>query len=80
MDELFASIITDGFHLPDSVIKVIWRAKSKERIILTSDVSVMGGKEPGVYRWGGIEVEIFSDGHLGLAGTGYLAGAAHLLE
>ncbi|UCF98930.1 MAG: hypothetical protein JSV89_05155 [Spirochaetaceae bacterium] len=68
IDELFASIITDGFHLPDSVVKAFWRAKSKERIILTSDVAVMGGKEPGVYRYGSIEVEIFSDGHLGLPG------------
>jgi N-acetylglucosamine-6-phosphate deacetylase len=79
-DELAASIITDGFHLPDAVIKAFWRAKSKERIILTSDVAVMGGKETGVYRWGGIEVEVFADGHLGLAGTEYLAGAAHLLD
>ncbi len=75
-----ASIITDGFHLPDSVIKTFWRAKGKERVILTSDVAVTGGKETGVYRWGGIEVEVFADGHLGLAGTEYLAGAAHLLD
>jgi N-acetylglucosamine-6-phosphate deacetylase len=79
-DDLYASIITDGFHLPDSVIKAFWRTKCKERIILTSDVAVMGGKVPGVYRWGGIEVEVFADGHLGLAGTQYLAGAAHLLD
>jgi N-acetylglucosamine-6-phosphate deacetylase len=79
-DELAASIITDGFHLPDAVIKTFWRAKGKERIILTSDVAVMGGKEPGIYRWGGIDVEVFADGHLGLAGTQYLAGAAHLLD
>jgi N-acetylglucosamine-6-phosphate deacetylase len=79
-DELAASIITDGFHLPDAVIKAFWRAKGREKIILTSDVAVMGGKKPGVYRWGAIEVEVFADGHLGLAGTEYLAGAAHLLD
>jgi N-acetylglucosamine-6-phosphate deacetylase len=79
-DELTASIITDGFHLPDAVIKTFWRAKGRENIILTSDVAVMGGKPPGVYRWGNIEVEVFADGHLGLAGTEYLAGAAHLLD
>jgi N-acetylglucosamine-6-phosphate deacetylase len=79
-DELTASIITDGFHLPDAVIKTFWRAKGRERIILTSDVAVMGGKPPGVYSWGNIEVEVFEDGHLGLAGTEYLAGAAHLLD
>jgi N-acetylglucosamine-6-phosphate deacetylase len=79
-DDLHASIITDGFHLPDSVIKAFWRTKGEKKIILASDVAVMGGKEPGVYRWGGIEVQVFADGHLGLAGTEYLAGAAHLLD
>lgn len=79
-DELQASIITDGFHLPDSVIRTFWRTKGKDRIILTSDVAVMGGLGPGVYSWGGVRVEVFPDGHLGLAGTEYLAGAAHLLD
>jgi N-acetylglucosamine-6-phosphate deacetylase len=79
-DDLSASIITDGFHLPDSVIRTFWRAKGPRRIILTSDVTLLGGNPPGVYRWGGIDVEVFPDGHLGLAGTEYLAGAAHLLD
>jgi N-acetylglucosamine-6-phosphate deacetylase len=79
-DELMASIITDGFHLPDAVIKTFWRAKGRERIILTSDVAVMGGMPPGRYNWGNIGVEVFTDGHLGVAGTEYLAGAAHLLD
>ncbi len=79
-DDLRASIITDGFHLPNSVIKTFWRTKGKERIILTSDAAVMGGKETGLYKWGEIDVEVFADGHLGLSGTKYLAGAAHLLD
>ena len=29
---------------------------------------------------GNMEVEVFKDGHLGLAGTGILAGAGHLLD
>jgi N-acetylglucosamine-6-phosphate deacetylase len=79
-DDLHASIITDGFHLPPAVIRSFWRVKGAGRIILTSDVAVMGGKAEGVYRWGGVAVEVFPDGHLGLAGTEYLAGAAHLLD
>jgi len=62
------------------VIKTFWRAKGKERLILISDVAAMGGKETGVYKWGGIDVEVFADGHLGLSGAEYLAGAAHLLD
>ena len=79
-DGLMASIIADSFHLPKSVTKVIQRAKGLGRIILISDVAVMAGKEPGIYEWGNISVQVFADGHLGLAGTEYLAGAAHLLD
>ncbi len=79
-DELFTGIICDGFHLPASVVKVFARAKGLERLILTSDVALAGGLNPGIYKWGNMEVEVFKDGHLGLAGTGILAGAGHFLN
>ncbi len=79
-DELIASIISDGFHLPAYVVKVIARTKGLERLILVSDVAHFGGYEPGVYQREGREVEVFKDGHLGLPGTTILAGAAHLLD
>lgn len=79
-DELFAGIICDGFHLPASVVKVFARAKGLERLILTSDVALAGGLNPGIYKWGSMEVEVFKDGHLGLAVTGILVGAGHLLD
>jgi len=79
-DSLRAGIICDGFHLPPSVIKVFTRAKGLERLILVSDVAYLGGMEPGVYNWGSIRVQVHEDGHLGLAGTEFLAGAGHLLD
>jgi len=79
-DELRASIITDGFHLPEAVVRTFWRTKGSRGIILVSDVAVMAGKQPGIYDWGGIRVEVHADGHLGVAGTEFLAGAAHLLD
>lgn len=79
-DGLYAGIICDGFHLPPAVVKVFQRAKGLSRLILVSDVALLGGKEPGVYKWGNIDVEVFPDGHLGLPGTTMLAGAAHLLD
>jgi len=79
-DKLFAGIICDGFHLPASAVKVFTRAKGLERLILTSDVALAGGLNPGIYKWGNMEVEVFKDGHLDLAGTGILAGAGHLLD
>ncbi len=79
-DNLSASIITDGFHLPPAVVKVILRAKMLKNLVLVSDIAVLGGMKPGIRKWGDIEVEVFKDGHLGLAGTEYLAGSGHLLN
>ena len=79
-DELSASIICDGFHLPKAVVKVFKRAKGLQRLILVSDVAYYAGLEPGIYRFENTNVQVFEDGHLGLAGTDYLAGAAHLLD
>lgn len=79
-DELMASIIADGFHLPPSVLKVISRAKGLDKLILVSDAALLGGFVPGIYQWGRLDVQVFEDGHLGLPGTEFLAGAAHLLD
>jgi N-acetylglucosamine-6-phosphate deacetylase len=79
-DALGAGIIADGYHLPHSVIKVFHRVKGRERLILVSDVGPMGGLESGVHKWGNIDVEVHPDGHLGLPGTEFLAGAGHLLD
>ena len=48
--------------------------------MLVSDVGACAGLAPGIHRWGAIDVEVHRDGHLGLAGTPYLAGAGHLLN
>jgi N-acetylglucosamine-6-phosphate deacetylase len=79
-DELAASIICDGFHLPAAVVKVFKRAKGLKKLILVSDVAYYGGLPPGIYPFDNIDVQVFEDGHLGLAGTEFLAGAAHLLD
>ncbi len=79
-DRLAASIICDGFHLPPSVVKVFGRAKGLKRLILASDVAYFGGLAPGFYRFENTEIQVFEDGHLGLSGTDFLAGAAHLLD
>lgn len=79
-DELTIGVISDGFHLPSSVVKVFTRVKGGERIILVSDAALLGGMDPGIYKWGNLDIEVYNDGHLGLAGTEYLAGAGHLLN
>jgi N-acetylglucosamine-6-phosphate deacetylase len=79
-DRLMAGIICDGFHLPKSVVQVFTRAKGLDHLILVSDAAYLGGLKPGLYKWNDVEVQVFDDGHLGLAGTESLAGAAHLLD
>jgi N-acetylglucosamine-6-phosphate deacetylase len=79
-DRLMAGIISDGFHLPRAVVKVFHRAKGPERLILVSDVALLGGCKPGVYKRGSLDVQVYDDGHLGLPGKAILAGAAHLLD
>jgi len=79
-DSLWAGIICDGFHLPKAVVRVMRRAKGPERLFLVSDAALLGGYKPGFYKWGNLDVEVFDDGHLGMAGTSALAGAGHLLD
>ena len=75
-----ASIISDGYHLPEDVLKVFYRVKGNEGTILISDVAPMGGLEPGSYKWKDLDVTVHEDGHLSQTGTPFLAGAGHMLD
>ncbi|MEM9424608.1 MAG: amidohydrolase family protein, partial [Spirochaetota bacterium] len=79
-DRLRASLIADGHHLPEEVLRCFIRGKGLENTILISDAAPLAGSPPGLYQWGGMDVEIFDDGHMGLHNTENLAGAAHLLD
>ncbi len=48
-DRLMLSIIGDGFHLLPEEIRVFYKVKGPDKIILTSDVSPLGGLTPGKY-------------------------------
>lgn len=79
-DELWTNIIGDGFHLPDSVIKVVLKAKNP-KVILVSDAVQLSGMAPGLYdlHIGG-RVVLTPQGRLHLAGQPQLlAGSAMLL-
>lgn len=77
-DDLYTSIIADGHHLPESVVKCMARVKRADRLILVSDAVALGGLPPGIYNDG--RHEILPSGKVVLAGTPYLAGAGHLLD
>jgi N-acetylglucosamine-6-phosphate deacetylase len=78
-DELWASLIVDGHHLPPSLVKVFVRAKCAQRVILVSDAAMWAGLAPGIYPWGHCDVEVRADGWIGVVGQPRLAGSGLLL-
>ncbi|NLX97066.1 MAG: amidohydrolase family protein [Rhodopirellula sp.] len=77
-DRLIAGIITDGHHLPPSVVKCLVRAKGPERCVLVSDISGQAGQPPGRYTSDFCDVEILPEGKLVIAGQQELLGGAAL--
>ena len=75
-DELWASLIVDGYHLPPSVAKSMLRAKTLDRCILVSDAVALAGRQPGIYQFAGKSVELTAERCVRLVGTEYLAGSA----
>ncbi len=78
-DELYASLIVDGHHLPPSVVKSMLRAKTLDKCILISDATALAGMPTGNYEFAGQPVELRDDQSIRLVGTEYLAGSAVVL-
>jgi N-acetylglucosamine-6-phosphate deacetylase len=92
-DEVFASVIADGHHLPPSTLKSIVRAKGPARTILVTDaMSAAGSNETrppklgerrrtaGRFSIGDVVCELGDDGRVSLPGTPYLAGSSLTLD
>lgn len=79
-DRLHASMIADGFHLSDNVLKVFSRTK-KEKGILVSDSMCYGGMKPGDYESSATgKVRLSPEGKLHIADNSkLLAGSASSL-
>ena len=75
-DEVHASLIVDGHHLPASTVKAMMRAKSVARTILVTDAIAAAGCAPGRFAIGEVTCELSEDGRVSLPGTPYLAGSA----
>jgi len=79
-DELFASMIVDGHHLPPATVKTMIRAKGPGRTILVTDAVAAAASAPGRYTVGGVDCELSEDGRVSLPGTPYLAGSSLTLD
>ncbi len=75
-DRLMSSLILDSFHLLPELVKVFYRAKGSERVILTSDMTMLAGMPPGKYNWDGKEVVLTPEGVIMLPSENVFAGAS----
>jgi N-acetylglucosamine-6-phosphate deacetylase len=75
-DRLAASLIVDGFHLPESLLRVALRAKGIERSVLITDAVAPAMSAPGPYRLGAVEIELRPDGRVTMRGGERLAGSS----
>jgi N-acetylglucosamine-6-phosphate deacetylase len=79
-DDLLASLIVDGHHLPPATVKSLVRAKTPARTVLITDGVAAAGSSPGRYTLGDVDVELAADGRVSLPGTPYLAGSSLTMD
>jgi len=79
-DELVASFIVDGHHLPAATVKAMIRAKSPSRSILVTDATAAAMSPamspPGSYRIGEAHIEMSPSGRVAEPGALNLAGSS----
>lgn len=76
-EDLWASVIADGFHLPNSFLKIALKMKG-DKTILVSDSTMFAGMGAGIYETHiGGKVELSRNGRLAIFNNSeYLAGSA----
>ncbi len=79
-DELFASFIVDGHHLPPATVKAMVRAKTPARSLLVSDAVTVAGCAPGTYELFGDQVVLSESGRVSQPGKPWLAGSSATLD
>jgi N-acetylglucosamine-6-phosphate deacetylase len=75
-DRLTPSIIADGHHLTPEELRVFYKAKGPENLILTSDVTYLRGLPPGEYTYLGSKVMKTAEGLIMNPERDCLAGAS----
>ena len=75
-DRLTPTIIADGFHLNPDELKVFYKVKGPENLLLISDITKLAGMPPGEYMWDGKKVLLTPEGKLRLPDLDVLAGAS----
>jgi len=79
-DRLIVTIIADGLHLLPEEVKVFYKVKGPDNLIITSDVIYLAGMVPGKYTFLESEVILTEDGKLLNTELDCLAGASFPLK
>jgi N-acetylglucosamine-6-phosphate deacetylase len=79
-DELMASFIADGHHLPGSTLKTMLRAKSTARSLLITDSTAAAMSPPGSYTIGETGIELSDSGRVAAPGAPNLAGSSLTMD
>lgn len=75
-DEAYSEIITDGLHTTIEALKIFFRCKPMDKILLISDALKAKGLSPGTkLEFGGQEITMNENGACTLYGTDTLAGS-----
>ncbi|MHA1567690.1 MAG: N-acetylglucosamine-6-phosphate deacetylase [Alphaproteobacteria bacterium] len=81
-DQLMASFIADGIHIPKDILQSWLRAKTMERSMLVTDATAAAGApgEGGTFTLGAGSIERHADGSVRMPGSRYLAGSAASMD
>ncbi len=79
-DRLMSSLILDGFHLLPEMVSTFYRTKGIDRIILTSDMTMLAGLPPGDYHWDTKDVVLTEEGVIRSKEDNCFAGASLTLD
>jgi N-acetylglucosamine-6-phosphate deacetylase len=78
-DRLMASVIADGHHLSPDELRVLFRVKGPDKLVIVSDLVSFGGLVPGEYSWNGRMLTVDRNGTVGLRDESIFAGATQSL-
>jgi N-acetylglucosamine-6-phosphate deacetylase len=79
-DRLMSSLILDGFHLLPEMVRTFYKTKGKDRIILTSDMTMLAGLPSGNYVWDTKNVVLTEEGIILSKEDNCFAGASLTLD
>ena len=74
-DDVNAEFICDKLHISPEMIKLVFKVKGAERVMLITDAMRASGMPEGEYTLGGLPVHVGADGAARLTSNGALAGS-----